>query len=871
MSRGKDDTDHGVGAALDAVVNALGGSEEDKAAVKRSVTGSPPGQPAGVAMLAACCANGGVRSRLWCIAGSGPKDRASVALTLGCAKGEWFPALHGGNVGDVAETDAKVPWSAWGEEPWFLNPHTEVGEMDATSGPLNSSSPLEAIARRHERPGALFADDAAVAAFTAESVRVARYRTLVADAKGEMVKEVDTSTRASGGTSTGGTPPRTVATGLTSALLGYARAHLGAAGWVPLCRLRDWTNPKTKTNRGSGDSTEASPNGHHGHRGSHRMSGEEVSLVHQAESLIADLTATRSAYVMSELVAGGAADYLARRLSSLVTSEGRLLPEGGGPPPERFVEGSSGWGAKAGAAIERGIGQLGAKATRVVTTAAALVGPRCGVPADGFAGLSIDDREFDPEVAAEARRLATTLAQLCVHNGAALLPDAVRRCGAQDALIRSFLGGWRGSFGASLGSGGMSEVEACVEELANADLTPIAVTLSAPLNLGSDSESDVESEGESGGESGGESEPTSSKRIRSVKTVPFATLTALRARFTYLPSAFKSSNAAGVVGGKIHVLDVVAPAKPGETIELPDPTPTVIEEEPIAPRDSTPPGIKSAPMENGVEPWDGSDAGTVDDEGMADEGMAELMGSPMRVLPFTESAKKLIKNDPNAQGGSGSDLLHLAAGQPLAPAKAINPKPPPAIKGGVAVFRAKDGDWDAHVAMVRQAPRLVLLAQSKGAVAAVFLWPARDDRHPRTQPLLPSPNFDTPVGIPAFVLPAVRPRPGGERRGGRRVGADDGRRVGGCRWFHRGGGGAVRRRARRRVRVSADAGRRRRATSSRGALRRRAREAREGQGGGEGEGGGGGGGEEANRGGPRGGRGRAVVLGRGEGLARLRR
>ena len=752
MSRGKDDTDHGVGAALDALVNALGGSEEDKAAVKRSVTGSPAGQPAGVAMLAACCANGGVRSRLWCIAGSGPKDRASVALTLGCAKGEWFPALHGGNVGDVAETDAKVPWSAWGEEPWFLNPHTEVGEMDATSGPLNSSSPLEAIARRHERPGALFADDAAVAAFTAESVRVARYRTLVADAKGEMVKEVDTSTRASGGTSTGGTTPRTVATGLTSALLGYARAHLGAAGWVPLCRLRDWTNPKTKTNRGSGDSTEASPNGHHGHRGSHRMSGEEVSLVHQAESLIADLTATRSAYVMSELVAGGAADYLARRLSSLVTSEGRLLPEGGGPPPERFVEGSSGWGAKAGAAIERGIGQLGAKATRVVTTAAALVGPRCGVPADGFAGLSIDDREFDPEVAAEARRLATTLAQLCVHNGAALLPDAVRRCGAQDALIRSFLGGWRGSFG----SGGMSEVEACVEELANADLTPIAVTLSAPLNLGSDSDSDVESEGESGGESGGESEPTSSKRIRSVKTVPFATLTALRAGFTYLPSAFKSStNAAGVVGGKIHVLDVVAPAKPGETIELPDPTPTVIEEEPITTSDSTPPGIKSAPMENGVEPWDGSDAGTVDDEGMADEGMAELMGSPMRVLPFTESAKKLIKNDPNAQGGSGVDLTHLAAGQPPAPAKAINPNPPPAIKGGVAVFRAKDGDWDAHVAMVRQAPRLVLLAQSKGAVAAVFLWPARDDRHPRTQPLLPSPNFDTPVGIPAFVLPAV--------------------------------------------------------------------------------------------------------------------
>ena len=75
--------------------------------------------------------------------------------------------------------------------------------------------------------------------------------------------------------------------------------------------------------------------------------------------------------------------------------------------------------------------------------------------------------------------------------------------------------------------------------------------------------------------------------------MPFATLTALRAGFTYLPSAFKSSNAAGVVGGKIHVLDVVAPAKPGETIELPDPTPTVIEEEPI--HLATPPRRVSSP------------------------------------------------------------------------------------------------------------------------------------------------------------------------------------------------------------------------------------------------------------------------------------
>ena len=145
-----------------------------------------------------------------------------------------------------------------------------------------------------------------------------------------------------------------------------------------------------------------------------------------------------------------------------------------------------------------------------------------------------------------------------------------------------------------------------------------------------------------------------------------------------------------------------------------------------------------------------------DDAEADEEGMAELMGSPMRVLPFTESAKKLIREDPNAQGGSkngSSRDLTLAKDQPRTPA--TPPKPPASIKGGVAVFRAKDGDWDAHVAMVRQAPRLCLLAQAKGANAAVFLWPARGDGYPPTQPLLPSPNFDVPVGIPAFVLPAT--------------------------------------------------------------------------------------------------------------------
>jgi len=51
-----------------------------------------------------------------------------------------------------------------------------------------------------------------------------------------------------------------------------------------------------------------------------------------------------------------------------------------------------------------------------------------------------------------------------------------------------------------------------------------------------------------------------------------------------------------------------------------------------------------------------------------------------------------------------------AAGDATAPAPAVS------VKGGVMVFRAKAGDWAAHVAMVKQAARLAYLAQSRGAV-----------------------------------------------------------------------------------------------------------------------------------------------------------
>ena len=72
--------------------------------------------------------------------------------------------------------------------------------------------------------------------------------------------------------------------------------------------------------------------------------------------------------------------------------------------------------------------------------------------------------------------------------------------------------------------------------------------------------------------------------------------------------------------------------------------------------------------------------------------------------------------------------------------------------GGIVVLCAKDRNWDAHVAMIRQAPRLVWRARERGARAVIFVWPMRTPSCVAVQPLLASPNFDTATNIPAFVV-----------------------------------------------------------------------------------------------------------------------
>ena len=78
-SPGKDGDDRGAAAALDFVVERLGGDAATRA-VGRDACARAPGQQSGIAILAAC-GPGGVRSRAWAGAGGSAKARGAVALS----------------------------------------------------------------------------------------------------------------------------------------------------------------------------------------------------------------------------------------------------------------------------------------------------------------------------------------------------------------------------------------------------------------------------------------------------------------------------------------------------------------------------------------------------------------------------------------------------------------------------------------------------------------------------------------------------------------------------------------------------------------------------------------------------------------------
>ena len=416
MAPGKDGDDFGVAAALDAALETLGASRATRLAAKAA--SRVPGQPAGVAVLAAC-GPGGVERRAWAEFGETPKDRARVTLTLARGAGadgdggygdegygtfpddEWFPALVRGGAGSgvaLTTSDWRVPWSSWGREPWggvkaWAAEETRVGRYlrlvkdaharavflgaafeppranethargrlaDDSSGPRDATSGSPGFAAVGPEP---FDDGPPEdsARSRASRARGAEFRLERGDGGDGALGTAGTD---AGTDSPSSRPARSVTLGnrvevygVVKALVDFASSKFAAAKWPPSSRLRETYRTLTD---------------------------EELELARAAEALFVDIAAGGSAFAASELVNAGASEFLARRLRSLLSPEGDLL----------------------------------------------------GV--DGFKG----------EVAAEARTLARALARVLMRNGAACLAEAARRDGAVEAVVRAFLASWRGTLGA---------------------------------------------------------------------------------------------------------------------------------------------------------------------------------------------------------------------------------------------------------------------------------------------------------------------------------------------------------------------------------------------------------------------------------------
>ena len=604
-SPGKDGDDRGAAAALDFVVERLGGDAATRAVV-RDACARAPGQQSGIAILAAC-GPGGVRSRAWAGAGGSAKARGAVALALArCVDAcEWFPALVRVRTGPHSDADSdahspwRSPWTSWGGEPWFGVPEWSAEETRVSR---------HASTLRDFRAAFLGKPDAFAGA-------------------GDVAEEDDDASSGA----------RVDVHATAKTLLAYVSAKYTAARWCPARRLRDAYRTLTD---------------------------EELGLVDAAETLVVESASTGRARAAAELVAAGAVTHLARRVRSLLTPEGDLAAE---------------------------------------TSAES---------------ESAEDRT-------EARALSQALATLMIRNGAALLAEATRGGVAVDAVVRAFLAGWKGN----LGTRPAPEVEACVEELANADLANAEVRIFAPREsdgIGVDvREGDIAA--------ADDDERASPSTTTTTSAPPTSIVSALRAKLTYLPAATRATTSARGIAIVLEI-DPPDPKRPFASIPLPNPR---------APQkaSSTPMDVADENDElDDVEPWGGSDAGS-DEVMIIDERAEPRLPSPAA----TNAARRLMREDPMAQGGG--DVGSNDATNALESSTE-------SVRGGVAVFLAKDGDWSAHEAMVKQAPRLAHLAQSRGAVGALFLWPDGAPGRPPVQPLLANPNYDIALGIPVATLPA---------------------------------------------------------------------------------------------------------------------
>ena len=312
-------------------------------------------------MLAACDPSGG--STVWCVAGRGPKDRACVSLTLGCAGGEWFPAFTGGGSRPGRRTARRRTRGCRGRSgarsrgTWHPSDTRHPSDTKKVG-----TSPLEAIASGvgapprtlpTRKPSRLSPPSPFGCRGTEPSSPTPRPEMIAGARAGG--KEWDASGGGGGGGGGGGSG-KDGGDGFDVGAAGIRHRALLRGGLVPLCRLG--TPPTRKKARGGGgfdDSAESSladgpP------AGAHRMSLRRWRWF--------------SRRVAREKPRGGgerARHVRARRRGSrgvplppprgVALPEGRLLPMGGGRAHVGLdAEGEGGgWGAKSKAAIERGL------------------------------------------------------------------------------------------------------------------------------------------------------------------------------------------------------------------------------------------------------------------------------------------------------------------------------------------------------------------------------------------------------------------------------------------------------------------------------------------------------------------------------------
>ena len=188
----------------------------------------------------------------------------------------------------------------------------------------------------------------------------------------------------------------------------------------------------------------------------------------------------------------------------------------------------------------------------------------------------------------------------------------------------------------------------------------------------------------------------------------------------------------GEISGKVHILDILPANEQDGLIELPTSPRTNDDVSPVM----TP---AQKILQAYDEIWEGGESPDKDGDKewtMVETG-ADQVNQPDNAASSSLQIEEPVMHTPEPIKRTMSGQIESAPEQPL---------------DGIVILCAKGGDWNTHISMIRQAPRLMWRARERGARAVIFTWPQRGLACVPVQPLLSSPNFDNVTNIPSFVM-----------------------------------------------------------------------------------------------------------------------